>query len=333
MARPRIFISSTFYDLKQVRSDLEHFIREMGYDPVLHERGSVPYGNKEKLEEYCYREIQQVEIVVSIIGGRFGSQSAHHPYSISQQELKTAYELGVQVFIFVESTVLGEYQTYLRNKDVAGVTFTYVDNPRVYQFLEEVHGLPNNNPITPFGSAQEVVGFLREQWAGMFQRFLKNQERQREVQIVRDLQANMQTLNQLVTYLTEEKQNSDDAIREILRANHPIFKQLQSLLNVPYRVYFTTRNELSQWLKSRLYKVVPSSAWDSSGFEEWLNDADQPARPDKLLKISSKVFDEKGDLVIYTAQQWHPGSVTLAEYTPPDKPTGDQGITDDDIPF
>ena len=53
----------------------------------------------------------------------------------------------------------------------------------------------------------------------MFQRFLKNQERQKEVQILKDLQANMQTLNQLVTYLTEEKQNSDEAIREILRSN------------------------------------------------------------------------------------------------------------------
>ncbi len=124
MARPRVFISSTFYDLKQIRADLEHFIREMGYDPVLHERGSVPYGSKEKLEQYCYREIHQVEILVSVIGGRFGSQSDHQPYSISQQELKTAYALGIPVFIFVDSAVLAEYRTYLRNKEVPGVTST-----------------------------------------------------------------------------------------------------------------------------------------------------------------------------------------------------------------
>jgi hypothetical protein len=42
MARPRVFISSTFYDLKQVRSALEIFIKNIGYDPVLHERGAVP---------------------------------------------------------------------------------------------------------------------------------------------------------------------------------------------------------------------------------------------------------------------------------------------------
>ena len=99
------------------------------------------------------------------------------------------------------------YQTYLKNKDVTEATFKYahVDDARVYRFLEEIHGLPNNNQITPFGSVQDIITFLREQWAGMFQRFLQNDERQREVQILKSLQANMQTLDQLVTYRHNRK--------------------------------------------------------------------------------------------------------------------------------
>jgi hypothetical protein len=330
MARPRIFVSSTFYDLKQVRTDLERFIRDMGYDPVLHERGAIPYGNKERLEEYCYREIQQVEIFVSIIGGRFGSQSEHQPYSISQQELRTAYDLGIQVFIFVEAAVLLEYQTYRKNKDLPGMTFSYVDDPGVYRFLEDVHALPNNNPITAFGAAQDIVTFLREQWAGMFQRFLQNQGRQREVQIVKDLQANMQTLNQLVTYLSQEKQNTDGTIREILRSNHPVFNELGKLLGVTYRIFFTTRAELSEWLKARQFNPVEQAEWDDPTYEEWLKN--EKRGPSKLLKISSQVFDEKGDLIIYTDQQWHGGWVSLADYEP-QPPDYSQGITDDDVPF
>lgn len=34
MAKPRIFISSTFYDLRQVRSDLDQFIEALGYEPI-----------------------------------------------------------------------------------------------------------------------------------------------------------------------------------------------------------------------------------------------------------------------------------------------------------
>ena len=41
MARPRVFISSTFYDLKQIRADLDNFIRSLGYDVVRNEEGAI----------------------------------------------------------------------------------------------------------------------------------------------------------------------------------------------------------------------------------------------------------------------------------------------------
>lgn len=80
MARPRIFVSSTFYDLRQVRIDLERFITSIGYEVVMNERGNIPYGSTERLEQYCYREIQSVDILVSIIGGRYGNESQNHPF-------------------------------------------------------------------------------------------------------------------------------------------------------------------------------------------------------------------------------------------------------------
>jgi hypothetical protein len=43
MAKPRVFVSSTYYDLKYVRSSLELFIESLGYDAVLSEKGGVAY--------------------------------------------------------------------------------------------------------------------------------------------------------------------------------------------------------------------------------------------------------------------------------------------------
>ena len=51
MARPRIFVSSTYFDLRVLRADLERFIREMGYEAVMFERGHIPYGSEQALEE------------------------------------------------------------------------------------------------------------------------------------------------------------------------------------------------------------------------------------------------------------------------------------------
>ena len=69
MAKPRVFISSTFYDLKQIRADLDNFILGLGYDVVRNEEGGIPYGTNFKLEDYCYKEVSMVDIVVAIIGG------------------------------------------------------------------------------------------------------------------------------------------------------------------------------------------------------------------------------------------------------------------------
>lgn len=309
MARPRIFISSTFYDLKQIRSDLEQFIKSMGYEPVLNERGSIPYPSKESLEAACYKEIESCDMLISVIGGRFGSQSHTEPYSISQLELKTAFELNRQVYVFVDRSAHAEYQTYLSNKDIAQVRYRFVDDIKIYRFLEEVHGLPHNNSITPFEHAQDIVIFLREQWAGLFQRFLQDQGRKRERQIISDMQTTAETLNQLVTFLTEEKRGGDDAIASILTANHPFFDQLRRVTQTGYRLYLTNRIELSEWLNARGYLPIDSIEWDDPSYEEWMS-----VKKDKrlILSIFTGIFDEDGKLKVHTRSDWNTSWLSLS---------------------
>ena len=98
MEKPRIFISSTFYDLRHIRADLDKFIESLGYEPIRNEEGDIPYGKEEELQSYCYKEISNVDILVSIIGSRYGSPASVNEhdkeshYSISQKEVKTAIE-------------------------------------------------------------------------------------------------------------------------------------------------------------------------------------------------------------------------------------------------
>ena len=106
MAKPRIFISSTFYDLKQIRIELDRFIENLGYEPVRNEEGDIPYGKAEDLQQYCYKEIDNVDILISIIGSRYGSPATgEKEYSVSQKELKTALNANKQVFVFIDKNV------------------------------------------------------------------------------------------------------------------------------------------------------------------------------------------------------------------------------------
>ena len=302
MASPRIFISSTFYDLRQVRSDIERSILELGYEPVRHETGAIPYLKDEPLESGAYREIDLSDVIVFIMGGRSGSQSEEYPgYSISQAELKRALGKGIQVFIFVESDVLNEYKTYKLNKNSEEIKYSSVDDVTVFPFLEELYSLPVNNPITPFEVANDISSFLKQQFAGLFHRFLQEQKRQQEVNVLEEMHSVAKTLNELVRFLTVERKNSDAAIKSILLADHPAFRRLAELTKTPYRVFFTTRKEMGAWLEARKWGQLSDDQLSPGNVDEW-----EIHRGDKTtyLIFTKEIFDDNDRLLPFTVGDW-----------------------------
>lgn len=255
MARPRVFVSSTYFDLRVLRADIERFIREMGYEAVLFERGHIAYGKEQALEDYCYREISSCDILVSIIGGKFGTQSKDQKHSITQKEIKSAIEIGKQIYVFVEKSVLSEYRTYLANKDNESFRPASVNDKRVFHFLEEIYGLPSGNPIEGFELSEDITRYLREQWAGLFQRLLQETSRSNEINAIEGLKQTATTLNSLVSYLSDEKVKGDQAIKEILLSNHPAFSALKKAASIPYRVIFQNVDEISSLLGARGFEI------------------------------------------------------------------------------
>jgi hypothetical protein len=315
MAKPRIFISSTFYDLKQVRADLDNFITSLGYDPVRNEEGDIPYGKDEALEEYCYKEIKGVDVLVSIIGGRYGSESKNKNSSVSQLELKTAIKEGKQVYIFIENSVLSEYETYLLNKE-AEVKFRYVDDKRIYGFIEEIKALNLNNNIKGFDTASDITKYLKEQFAGLFQRFLEEQTRIKEVSLITNLEKTAQTLNKLVNYLSDENKGQAEEINKILSINHPLVAELRTKLEIPYNFYIEGGEDLAHLLTARGFK----KDIDFDFGDIWV-------RKNLILRVSDELFDEEGRLKFIRTSDWKDSYVTLEEQSN----ASDQDP--DDIPF
>lgn len=322
MAKPRIFISSTFYDLRQVRSDLDTFIENLGYDPVRNEEGDIPYGKDEALEEYCYKEIKAVDILVSIIGGRFGSESKRNNSSISQIELKTALKENKQVYIFIEKNVLSEYETYLINKDNSSMKYRYVDDVRIYHFIEEVKNLNANNNIKGFETASDISKYLKEQFAGLFQRFLEEQTRIKEVSLIRNLEKTAQTLNKLVNFLSDENKGQTEEINKILMINHPLTETLRTKLDIPYNFYIEGFMDMKKLLDARGFKEIEADLFDDDDFvSEWVKTAN---RKKHILKIADSLFDEDKKLKFIKRTEWNDEFVELRETEEPE---------DDGLPF
>ena len=301
MAKPRIFISSTFYDLRQVRSDLDQFIEALGYEPIRNEEGDIPYGKEEELEEYCYKEIKMCDILVCIIGNKYGSESKSEHYSITQRELKTAIEEKKQVYIFIEKSVLLEYEIYVLNKYVSGMSYKYVDNPKIYSFIEEVKKLRVNNNIKSFETTQDITIYLREQFAGLFKRFLDDQNKVREINAINQLEKTSQTLNQLVALLSEKSENQSERLNEILMINNPLVGLIQEKLNIPYYFYIYGFNDLKSLLSARGFVLDSSQTFE--GYYLWSKNL---KNENKIfnLKISKALFDEEGHLRYINKNDW-----------------------------
>ena len=333
MAKPRVFVSSTYYDLRQVREDIERLINELGYEPVLNEKGDIPYGKEDKLEEYAYREIDLCDILISIIGGRYGTESQHDPdFSISQTELKRALERGVQVFIFIERNVNAEYSTYQLNKGKEDVRYRFVDNVRVYEFIEQLQKLPKNNSIATFDTAADITAYLKDQWSGLFQRFLQEQRRRVEFDTLQEMNSVSTTLRELVTYLTEERKNKDDAIQSILLANHPAFRRFADLTKTHYRVFFSNQKEFAAWMRARGWESITENL-DEDSVQEWSNHNEE--RFFGYLKITNNLFHEDGRLKVFTESEWNDAWVIFVERKASESSFDDFSPPppDDDVPF
>lgn len=191
MANPRVFVSSTYYDLKHVRSSLDIFIETLGYESVLSEKGDIAYSPDMPLDESCYREVTSADIFVLIIGGRYGSESSdsskkisgdfYERYeSVTKKEFEEAIRRDIPVYVLVEQSVYSEYHTYLRNKKSKDISYAHVDSVNIFKFIEQILTLPKNNPTQTFEKFSDIETWLREQWAGLFRELLRRMSEQKK---------------------------------------------------------------------------------------------------------------------------------------------------------
>ena len=334
MAKPRVFISSTFYDLRQIRADIDQFLKGLGYEAIRNEEGSIPYGKEERLEEYCIQEVRHSDILVSIIGGRFGSESKDEASiekylqkgSISQRELRTAIDNQKQVYIFIDKNVSAEYQTYLLNKGNDKVNYKFVDDQRIYSFIEEIKNLGVNNNIKDFETSEDITGYLREQFAGLFQRFIDDQRRVKEINLIAELERTSKNLNQLVEFISNQNKDRQEESNQILMINHPLVNWLRKKLDIKYNFYIAGYNDLNQLMLARHFSYQGEiSEPNGEDYYMWARNNNDGSTT--YIKIGKTLFDDDALLINVLPANWKDNMAIINTINP--LPFGN----DNDLPF
>lgn len=205
----KVFISSTCYDLGVIRSQLKSFIEKMGYDPILSEYNDVFYNPDDHTHESCVKDITNADMVVLIIGSRYGGQGipslkSHVDFgalsvasaktkilekkeklSVTQYEILKAIESNIPVYTFVEDSVYHDHNVYEQNKEnleiISKMKFPSIDKddtaPYIFEFINYMRARTHNNAIYPFNKLDDIEEVLLKQWSSLFQTLLSESKK------------------------------------------------------------------------------------------------------------------------------------------------------------
>lgn len=178
MPVPSVFISSTCYDLKEQRIAIENALSDMQYSIVRSERSGVTFDQTLGVEASCYKEVLNCDIIVGVIGGRFGSKAAgNSDYSVTMQEIRTALDNRKLVYAYVDDPVLSEYGTYKENKENKSIVYAHADSPKVYEFIDELYNMNGRVPVVGFRSVNDIIFDLKRQLAGTVANYIADKAR------------------------------------------------------------------------------------------------------------------------------------------------------------
>lgn len=230
MAKPRIFISSTYYDLRYVREALKNFINLYDFESILNEFGRVTYKHNYSLDKSCFDEVKNSDMLILIVGGRYGSSitqngkinySFYDEYtSITSEEFRTAYANNIPIYIFIESNVESEYYTYTKNLENNTISYAHVDSVNILKFIYDLKNEFSNNVIFTFHNIADITDILRSQWAGLFHSLLKEKKEKSEATKVKDsiekLNLLTDNINSMITAVGKNILKDNDDFIDIL---------------------------------------------------------------------------------------------------------------------
>lgn len=204
MPSPKVFVSSTCYDLGMAREQLRAFLLRLGYDPILSEYSDVLYDPRTHTHTSCIQDVPNADMVVLLIGSRFGGRAVPEALtlvdlenlvnssfdvtvlkdpeklSITQLEVLKAIDASVPVFAFVEEKVMHDQLVYQKNKDLSEkIKFPSIDKPEtaryIFEFISFLQHRNKGNAVIPFSRISDIESHLLKQWGALFQKLLREQ--------------------------------------------------------------------------------------------------------------------------------------------------------------
>lgn len=199
-----ILISSTCVDLKEERNNIYTSLKAIGHNVVLSEMDHILYDPREHTHTNCIRAVLDCDIVIFLIGNRFGGTAvqdaldcveleqlessnidffkdkAHHKISITQCEILTAIKNNIPIYTFIKNEVYANHKFYEDNKGknfINEIAFSSFRNNTevkyIFEFYNFVRKQRQSNYCKHFDRSDEIVSVMKGQLSMLLARLIK----------------------------------------------------------------------------------------------------------------------------------------------------------------
>jgi HAD superfamily phosphoserine phosphatase-like hydrolase len=192
MAKTKVFISSTYVDMQDLRSEVASFFENIGFEPFIFEQGTLYYDPKKTLINSCMASIKECNIFILVIGKRYGSsvqdlsgdcrKRSKENVSITKAEYQCARKEGIPIYIFIKSEVMTELETYRKQPadKRQEMEFAHVDSVYVLKFIDEIFEERPRVPTFMYKTVDDVTSCLKKQLDGMVSDYLASKQKKKK---------------------------------------------------------------------------------------------------------------------------------------------------------
>jgi hypothetical protein len=160
-SKPKVFISSTIYDLRDLRSSLKYWLEEIGCEVFLSDHSDFPVNPNENSYQSCLETIDNCDYFILLIGDRVGGwYDEKQKISITQQEYRHANEKfkkdgSIKIISFVRKEI------WDIREDRKGLE-KYLEEEYITTLSSNDKKAISNHPSKKVQEAEFIFNFLKE---------------------------------------------------------------------------------------------------------------------------------------------------------------------------
>ncbi|MBD3673095.1 MAG: DUF4062 domain-containing protein [Planctomycetaceae bacterium] len=174
----KIFVSSTVYDLIDIRSEVAELLRSLGLSPILSDDSHSDFSPKHDANsiESCLANIAASDAVILILDQRYGpslKNAGFEDKSATHLEYERAIELGKPIHVFVRDRLEADFSIWKKNDKQSDLKLTWVEQEefRLFELLSEhrklIEGKSNSNWVDFFSSSIDLKKSIQKKFETM----------------------------------------------------------------------------------------------------------------------------------------------------------------------